>query len=57
MFGKGILNGDENEAKQKLELEHNNEKDILKTQLSRMIIDTDNKIMQVHFEYFAKRLM
>jgi len=51
------LNGDSDEVNKKAELEHNNEKDILKTQLSRMIIDTDNKIMQVHFEFFAKRLM
>ena len=51
------LNGDENDINMKAESEHNTEKDILKTQLSRMIIDTDNKIMQVHFEYFAKRLM
>ena len=37
--------------------EHYNELDILKTQLSRMIIDSDANIMKIHFESYAKRLI
>lgn len=37
--------------------EHQKELDILKTQLSRMIIDADATIMKIHFESYAKRLI
>ena len=30
---------------------------MLKTQLSRMIIDSDATIMKIHFESYAKRLI
>jgi hypothetical protein len=33
------------------------ELEILRTQLSRIILDADDEIMQVHFDYFAKRLI
>lgn len=38
-------------------MEHKQELDILTTQLSRIILDADDEIMQVHIEYFSKRLM
>ena len=42
---------DSGDEKYKQELE------ILRTQLSRIMLDADDEIISVHFEYFAKRLM